>query len=90
MPTIDRIPTTHTGSLPEPRHLVRMINDRYTGKPVDLHALERELAAAVEAVVTQQIEVGLDIPSDGEYSKPGFSKSFMNVLPDSATSVARD
>jgi 5-methyltetrahydropteroyltriglutamate--homocysteine methyltransferase len=74
MSAIDRILTTHTGSLPRPRHLVRMINDRYTGKPVDIDALERELAAAVKAVVGQQIEVGLDIPSDGEYSKPGFSK----------------
>jgi 5-methyltetrahydropteroyltriglutamate--homocysteine methyltransferase len=69
----DRILTTHTGSLPRPDSLVRLMYDAIEGKPVDADALRGEIDQAVTDVVRRQIEVGLDVVSDGEMSKPGFN-----------------
>jgi 5-methyltetrahydropteroyltriglutamate--homocysteine methyltransferase len=65
----DRILTTHVGSLIRPPKLIefwRLIED---GKPFDEAAFEACLAASVAEVVGQQAEVGIDIVSDGEFSK---------------------
>jgi 5-methyltetrahydropteroyltriglutamate--homocysteine methyltransferase len=69
----DRILTTHTGSLPRPEDLVRMMWDKLDGKPVDEAKLADRIKEAVAEVVKKQLEVGVDIISDGEMSKPGFS-----------------
>src|SRR4051794_16239246 len=69
----DRILTTHAGSLPRPTDLVQLMFDRIDGFPVDAAALEARIASAVQEVVRKQREVGIDLVSDGEMSKPGFS-----------------
>jgi 5-methyltetrahydropteroyltriglutamate--homocysteine methyltransferase len=68
-----RILTTHGGSLPRPDDLVRMIFDRIDGKPVDEKTLAGRVKEAVAEVVKRQLAAGIDIVSDGEMSKPGFS-----------------
>jgi 5-methyltetrahydropteroyltriglutamate--homocysteine methyltransferase len=65
----DRILTTHVGSLIRPPKLIefwRLIED---GKPYDDAAFEACLTDSVAEVVRQQAEVGIDIVSDGEFSK---------------------
>jgi 5-methyltetrahydropteroyltriglutamate--homocysteine methyltransferase len=65
----DRILTTHVGSLIRPPKLIafwRLIED---GKPYDEAAFEACLTESVAEVVRQQAEVGIDIVSDGEFSK---------------------
>jgi len=65
----DRILTTHVGSLIRPPKLIefwRLIED---GKPYDEAAFEACLTDSVAEVVRQQTEVGIDIVSDGEFSK---------------------
>jgi len=65
----DRILTTHVGSLIRPPKLIefwRLIED---GKPYDEGAFETCLAKSVAEVVRQQAETGIDIVSDGEFSK---------------------
>jgi 5-methyltetrahydropteroyltriglutamate--homocysteine methyltransferase len=65
----DRILTTHVGSLIRPPKLIafwRLIED---GKPYDEAAFEACLTESVVEVVRQQAEVGIDIVSDGEFSK---------------------
>jgi 5-methyltetrahydropteroyltriglutamate--homocysteine methyltransferase len=69
----ERIVTTHAGSLPRPDDVVDMIWGGIEGKPPDQQALEARLDEAVADVVRQQREAGVDVVSDGELSKPGFS-----------------
>jgi 5-methyltetrahydropteroyltriglutamate--homocysteine methyltransferase len=69
----DRILTTHAGSLPRPDDLTRMMFDKLDNKPVDEGALARRVKEAVAEIVKKQVDCGIDIVSDGEMSKPGFS-----------------
>src|SRR3954447_3535505 len=69
----DRIVTTHAGSLPRPDDVVEMIWAGIEGEPADAQALEQRLDGAVEEIVKQQRDAGIDVVSDGELSKPGFS-----------------
>jgi 5-methyltetrahydropteroyltriglutamate--homocysteine methyltransferase len=69
----DRIVTTHAGSLPRPDDVVEMIWAGIEGQPTDEKALEKRLETAVADIVNQQRDAGIDVVSDGELSKPGFS-----------------
>jgi 5-methyltetrahydropteroyltriglutamate--homocysteine methyltransferase len=69
----DRILTTHTGSLPRPPDLLRLIAAGERGESVDEAAFERLAALAVAEVVQRQRDAGLDLISDGEQAKPDYS-----------------
>src|SRR5437762_2833246 len=71
--SMDRILTTHTGSLPRPKPLVDLILGREQGRGVDPTTFEAETARAVEEVVGLQVAAGVDIVSDGEMSKPSYT-----------------
>ena len=65
--------TTHTGSLPRPEELVKLTYEQEEGKPVDHDVMAGAQARAVEQVVRRQAEAGIDVVSDGEMAKPGFT-----------------
>jgi 5-methyltetrahydropteroyltriglutamate--homocysteine methyltransferase len=65
--------TTHTGSLPRPDDLVRVMFAKEETVPVDAAALAARIRSAVQEVVSKQIEVGLDLINDGEMSKPSYA-----------------
>jgi len=67
------IRTTHAGSLPRPDDLADMIWKRMDGEAVDDSAIEERLDSAVVEIVQKQREAGIDVVSDGELSKTGFS-----------------
>jgi 5-methyltetrahydropteroyltriglutamate--homocysteine methyltransferase len=69
----ERVLTTHAGSLPRPDDLVEMMWSKMDGKPVDEAALASRIDSAVSEVIDKQREAGIDIVSDGELSKYGFS-----------------
>lgn len=69
----DRFLTTHTGSLPRPDLLMRMMFAREEGVPVDSAALDAEVEEAVISMVSRQAAVGIDIVNDGEMSKPSYA-----------------
>lgn len=69
----NRILTTHTGSLPRPRDLLQPLHARDSGEPYDAAVLERQTAAAIDAVVLKQIEYGIDIVNDGEHGRASFA-----------------
>ena len=69
----ERILTTHTGSLPRPDDLVQMMFDKEEGQPVDRTRLEARIRSATAEVVQQQVQAGVDVVSDGETGKPGYS-----------------
>ena len=68
----DRIQTTHIGSLPRPHRLLDAMTAKYSGQPYDPTAFQQALRVAVADVVRKQIDCGIDIVTDGEFSKPGF------------------
>jgi 5-methyltetrahydropteroyltriglutamate--homocysteine methyltransferase len=49
------------------------MHDQAEGRPYDAAALDAELARAVSEVVRRQVEVGIDVVSDGEFSKPSYA-----------------
>jgi len=65
--------TTHTGSLPRPDDLVRMMWAKGDGIPVDEGVLARRVAAAVHEVAERQVDAGVGIVNDGEMSKPSYA-----------------
>ena len=69
----DRFLTTHTGSLPRPDDLIRMMYAKEEGVPVDSAALASRVKAAVAEIVKKQAGAGIDLINDGEMSKPSYA-----------------
>jgi 5-methyltetrahydropteroyltriglutamate--homocysteine methyltransferase len=68
----DRIITTHVGSLPRPPELLKLVKAKLAGQAYDEKQLTAEIRASVEQCVKRQADIGLDVVSDGEMSKPSF------------------
>jgi 5-methyltetrahydropteroyltriglutamate--homocysteine methyltransferase len=68
----DRIQTTHIGSLPRPHALLDVMKAKYAGQPYNQQTFAAMLTEAVNEAVRKQVECGIDIVTDGEFSKPGF------------------
>src|SRR6201982_4340444 len=69
----ERFLTTHTGSLPRPDDLIRMMYAKEEGVPVDRDALATRVRSAVAEVVKKQDDAGVDLINDGELSKPSYA-----------------
>lgn len=70
---IDRIPTTHVGSLPRSQAVTDVVFARESGVPRDVAADDAVITAAVAEVVNHQKNVGIDFVSDGEMSKISYA-----------------
>src|SRR5260370_35081742 len=81
--SVDRILTTHTGSLPRPPDLIRTMFAREEGVPVDGPALGTRIRAAVAEVVRKQGDAGIAIVNDGEGSKPSYATYVKDRLTES-------
>src|ERR1700738_4136137 len=68
----EHLQTTHIGSLPRPHRLLDLLKAKYQRQPYDERELDSILAQAVAECVRKQVECGIEIVTDGEYSKPGF------------------
>lgn len=71
--SIDRILTTHTGSLPRPDALVELMFAKEEGRAVDGELLARRVQESVRDIVERQQKIGIDVVSDGEMSKPSYA-----------------
>ena len=69
----ERFLTTHTGSLPRPADLIRMMYAKEEGVPVDRAGLAGRVRSAVAEVVRKQADAGIDLINDGEMSKPSYA-----------------
>jgi 5-methyltetrahydropteroyltriglutamate--homocysteine methyltransferase len=67
------IPCTHTGSLPRPDELIKLMFALNDGVPVDRSALDNEVNRAIDSVVKRQVDAGVSIINDGEMSKPSYA-----------------
>ena len=77
---MDRILTTHTGSLPRTPKVMEFLlaEDRHPGaRSAELRQAVRE---AVEHVVAKQVECGLDIINDGEQGRTDYTVHVMQRL----------
>ena len=62
-----RILTSHVGSLVRPLDFAALLRERASGR--DVAGFDATLRNAVETVVRQQVQAGIDIVSDGEFGK---------------------
>ena len=67
--SINRILTTHVGSLIRPADLQDFLRARQSGKPYDEAGFQACLKRSVAEVVRRQGEAGIDVVSDGEFGK---------------------
>ena len=69
----DRILTTHAGSLIRTREIIEGMKARLIGRPYDHGQLAADIQTGILDVVRKQVEVGIDIPNDGEFGRRGFT-----------------
>ena len=69
----DRILTTHVGSLPRPQEVVDQLFAEDAGTLTDHATYARVMREAVATVVKRQVDVGVDVVSDGEISKISYA-----------------
>jgi len=65
--------TTHAGSLPRPAVVLELVEGRDQREVRREPNADRVIQQAVGDVLRKQIDIGLDIPSDGEMGRVGFS-----------------
>jgi 5-methyltetrahydropteroyltriglutamate--homocysteine methyltransferase len=71
--SIDRILTTHVGSLPRSQAVTDVLFARKRNEVSDAQAAAAVITNAVAEVVRRQVAVGVDIVSDGEMSKISYA-----------------
>ena len=69
----DRILTTHVGSLARPVDLLDLMKAKVNDEPHDQEIYAERISAAVVEIVRKQADSGIDIVTDGEQGKLGFS-----------------
>src|SRR5262245_5130238 len=69
MPRIDRILTTHVGSLPRSEMVADVVLATDHGAPVSDELFDAVISDAIDVEVERQKRIGVDIVSDGEFSK---------------------
>jgi 5-methyltetrahydropteroyltriglutamate--homocysteine methyltransferase len=69
----DRILTTHVGSLIRTREIIEGMKARTLNKPYDRATLDAAIRDGIREIVRKQVEIGIDIPNDGEYGRRSFT-----------------
>src|SRR5262245_34196836 len=76
----NRILTTHVGSLPRPPALRDLLIRSERGESVDTTEFQRQVEAAVQRVVVQQLAAGIDIGNNGEQQRVGFKTYLASII----------
>jgi len=69
----DRIRTTHTGSLPRPKDLLRLLQGHEEGRSSADRELAERTRSAVLDIVEKQREAGLSVINDGEQGRADYT-----------------
>lgn len=80
MSTTDRILTTHVGSLPRSEMVSDVVDAEEAGTPVSPELFDAVIAEAIDVEVDRQKRIGLDIVSDGEFSKITYASYIQHRL----------
>lgn len=70
--SVQRILTTHAGSLPRSKELTGLLVRLSRGETVDAAALAAAAEESMRRVVRRQLEVGVDVGNDGEQPRESF------------------
>jgi 5-methyltetrahydropteroyltriglutamate--homocysteine methyltransferase len=70
--SVDRILTTHVGSIPRPEGIRELLRKRLQGSPVDEDELASRVTEATVDVIRSQVNAGIDIVCDGEMGKTSY------------------
>ncbi|MGI9420216.1 MAG: cobalamin-independent methionine synthase II family protein [Geminicoccaceae bacterium] len=76
----DRILTTHVGSLSRPDDVCELLRRKVETGEVDKASFDKTVARGVDAIVARQKAAGIDIVSDGEFSKLGYANYITDRL----------
>ncbi|MDC2973486.1 cobalamin-independent methionine synthase II family protein [Candidatus Pelagibacter sp.] len=71
--TMDKIKTTHVGSLPRSKKLSEILFKKDKNELFDQEELDKIIEEDVKKIVKKQIDIGIDIISDGEMSKISYA-----------------
>jgi 5-methyltetrahydropteroyltriglutamate--homocysteine methyltransferase len=77
---VSRIRITHVGSMPRGEELTPLLRARDAGEPYDAQQFDSLVSAAVDRTVAKQVECGVDVVSDGEIGKIGYSTYMIERL----------
>lgn len=69
----ERILTTHVGSLPRGEAVLNLLDARESRLSYDVAAFDRTIRQAVLDIVRRQVDIGIDVVSDGESSKISYA-----------------
>jgi 5-methyltetrahydropteroyltriglutamate--homocysteine methyltransferase len=70
---MDKIKTTHVGSLPRSKRLSKILFKKDKNELFDQGELDKIIKEDVDKIVKKQIDIGIDIISDGEMSKISYA-----------------
>ena len=70
---MDKIKTTHVGSLPRSKRLSEILFKKDKNELFDQGELDKLIEEDVDKIVKKQIDIGIDIISDGEMSKISYA-----------------
>lgn len=76
----ERILTTHVGSLPRGEMVSDVVQASESDTPVNDELFDAVLTEAIETEVARQKQIGIDIVSDGEFSKITYASYVRNRL----------
>ena len=71
--SVDRMLTTHTGSLPRPPAMLGLLVEEQQARRSDRADLDSSVRAAVQDVVNRQAATGLDVINDGEQGRVDYT-----------------
>ena len=77
---VSDITTTHVGSMPRGESLTALLVARDKGEPYSAEEFDAQVSAAVNHAVAQQVACGVDVVSDGEIGKVGYSTYMIERL----------
>ena len=80
MDCVDRIATTHVGSLPRGQMVSDVVSALEQGAAVSNELFDAVVSDAVDVAVASQMKLGIDIVSDGEFSKATYASYVQHRL----------
>ena len=81
--SIDRILTTHVGSLPRPDDLREMLLATESDNPPSANVLQARARTAVAEAVRLQVDAGIDMVNDASKARWRTTRTSRNGSPDS-------
>ena len=77
---MDKIKTTHVGSLPRSNELSDLLFKKDQKERIDINNFDEIVKRDVKKIVDKQINLGIDFISDGEMSKISYATYVLSLI----------